>query len=355
MSLTTIFVILLCVVLLIIVVAYIFRPNDKFSPPPNIDTWFYAPSDNPLKNTCQLYSFPAQRYNGRYVFPSPNLNTLDVLQGTTVYPSCLAPNQVIAQEITRTCNSSGCIDRNGNNVPVGTTETYYKSCSIISPCNGSQSLLSINYNPGINVCITNDNGNAIMSPCDPTDERQVMQITRTEVGVDPSSLQGGGGLRGMNGTVRNGNVCLQGGDVLATANNTCSSGTQRQGKNLVFGPCNASTSTLRFIPAHQVCPAGKTPFDVCCDSTGPDCPGGVVTGNAARIIPCCTNAPPQIQVGDEAAYYGGAGALILTTPSTNDSGCEGKNFVARSINTATYEQSLIYPPCITGVSYCNDL
>lgn len=350
--LITVFVILLCVLALFIFIAYLLRPRDNFSPPPTIDTWKYEPSSDSTRNYCQLYSFPAQRYEGKYVFPSPNLSSVEKLQGTTQYPSCLSPNEIIAQEVTRTCLTSGCIDRNGNDVTVGTTETFYQSCNILSPCNGSNSLLAFNYN--LNVCLANNNGDAIMLPCDPTDSKQVMQVTRTEVGSSASSLQGGGGLRGINGTVRNNNLCLQPSNETSTSNSTCPSGVQKQGTKLTFAPCNTSTP-LRFVPSHSVCPENKTPFDVCCDSTGPDCPGGVVTGNDAVIIPCCKNAPPQIIYGDNALYYGGAGDLILVPPSEDDSGCEGKNYVVRNLNTATYAQSLVYPPCITGVSNCVNL
>jgi len=181
-----------------------------------------------------------------------------------------------------------------------------------------------------------------------------MQITRVESGAKESSLANGGGLRGVNGTVRNNNLCLQAGSGSATSNSTCPSGIQVNGKKLAFASCNG-VQPLEFAPSRQICPSGKTSFDVCCDSTGPDCPGGVVTGNAARIIPCCKNAPPQILVEGSAIYYGGAGSLVLTTASTDDSSCEGKSYVARNINTATYAQSLVYPPCITGMSYCQAL
>lgn len=343
---------LLVLLLIIILLGYLLRPSNKYSPPPTIEKWIVNPSSDPNRNTCQVYTFPPQLYNGKFVFPNPSLATVNLLQGTSDYPSCLSANSIVAQQVTRTCTIGGCIDSNGNNVPIGTTETYYRNCNNLSACTGGQSLLNINYNG--NACIANINGDARMLPCDPTDSRQVMNITRHSPGTDPSTIKGAGGLRGIQGIIKNNNSCLQETNINGTSVSTCGSSLQVFGKKLSFGPCNDNYWFL--TPSVPKCPSDKTQFDICCDNTGPDCVAGTPVGNDAKIISCCQSVPPQITTSTgEAIYYGGSGDVITTVASTNDSGCEGKNYVARNLNIATYLQSLQELPCISGVSQCTPL
>jgi hypothetical protein len=336
----------------IIILCYLLRPNNKYSPPPTVEKWLVNPSSDPERNTCQVYTFPTQLYDNKFVFPNPSLATVNLLQGTDNYPSCLSGNQIVAQQVTRTCVTGGCIDSNGNDVPIGTTETYYRNCNNLASCSGSLSLLNINYNG--NACIANISGEARMLPCDPTDSRQIMRITRHDPGVDSSTIVGAGGLRGLEGIIKNGNSCLQVSNQIGTSISTCGSSLQTNGKKLSFGACNDNYWYLR--PSSPNCPQGKTQFDVCCDNTKPDCVSGTPVGNDATIIPCCQSIPPQITTKDnEAIYYGGTGDVILTIPSTDDEGCEGKNYVSRNLNIATYLTSLQQLPCISGVSQCTPL
>ena len=344
--------IVLIIILIVIVISWFLIPRVSLLPPTVPGEWKVSGSSDPSRNTCQLYEFPiSQRYQGRFVFPSPSLSNLDLIAPETPSISCVKSNQIIAQQVVRTCTRQGCIDRNGNSVPVGTQETYYLECNFLDSCPGSDSLLSINYNSPTPVCITNQGGNAIMTPCDPTDSRQVMSIVRTGLGQDPATLTGKGGLTGPIGQIKNNELCLMKSSNSGTSSSNCPGNINRNGSLLIFGQCD--DSTWGFTPSLPQCPAGKNQFDICCDSTGPDCPGGVPTGAQARIIPCCKNSPPQLVFDSQSLYYGGQGQLILTQPATDDSSCEGRNYVARNLTLATYANSLATPPCITGQTSCS--
>jgi hypothetical protein len=175
-------------------------------------------SSNPLKNTCQIYTFPTNKIDISSVetvvpgVPTFNSNILDNLTGSTNLLNCIDNDQIIARQITHTCvgDNSGinlCYAINGDVVPIGTTETYYSpstifdangdqlnACPNLNTCVGELSLISIDFN-NLKNCIevvspppVNPNDPAvIMSSCDPTNENQLFRVTRTNMGQVPNA------------------------------------------------------------------------------------------------------------------------------------------------------------------------
>jgi len=130
---------------------------------------------------CLLYNFAAQEINGIFLPGIPNLSSLSSMTGINVFPSCLDDNQIIAQQLIRTCNADTCLNINGNFVNKNTTETFFstKNCSNIASCPGTVALLSFNYQvPGQPVSNTFclDNSDLTMKVCDPTIDTQLMVL-----------------------------------------------------------------------------------------------------------------------------------------------------------------------------------
>jgi hypothetical protein len=160
---------------------------------------------------------------------------LDVLTGKSVFPDCLDSDQILAQQIKRTCvprnnvvdgSKNLCVDINGTIVSLGGTEEYYTSagCFQTSACAGQIALLSINYqvpsNFNINCIVNNGKDNEItMTGCDPTSAAQVFRFTRIDPGQNPGSLKPGQGQNGLIGQIfdRNTGLCVQPGPNTITA------------------------------------------------------------------------------------------------------------------------------------------
>lgn len=208
----------------------------------NIFTWG-PPQDgaNPAKNFCQLYQFPTiiTNINGQPTavpgVPTYSSSVLDNLAGKNFYPTCLDTDQILAQQIQRTCvapegvvdgSKNLCFDINGNIVPLGGTEQYYTNagCFRTPACVGQIALLSVNYqvpsNFNINCVVNNGTGNNVsMAPCDPTNNAQIFRFTRINPGQDPKALLPGQGQNGLIAQIldRNTGLCVQPGSSTITA------------------------------------------------------------------------------------------------------------------------------------------
>jgi hypothetical protein len=168
----------------------------------------FSPSDNPSKNQCQVYTFPTVQveYRGIPVYnpPTPTLNPnfLDPLTGSTALPSCIDSDQILAQEVSRTCVGvpySGprfplCKRTDGTWAQAGETEILYVGpqrppvnpggCPFISKCPGRLSLISpaFNYSLLSKVCIVKDGDDTKIDYCRP-EQRQIFRITRKNPNV----------------------------------------------------------------------------------------------------------------------------------------------------------------------------
>lgn len=124
--------------------------------------------DEDAGGPCNIYYVPGYDLMGGYQEPSLTLDygvlsSLDpvIQDATSAY--CVYPDQVAASLQTRICAGTGsCTAVDGSKVPVGSTEQYYKSCTV-TPCadilshvcagsaclmspSGSSNLFALSYN-----------------------------------------------------------------------------------------------------------------------------------------------------------------------------------------------------------------
>lgn len=213
--LTIIVIIILIIITLIVIKNREPSNNNNYTSPQRWST--PVASDNPAKNTCQIYTFPTTKINISSIetilpgVPTLNSNILNNLTGSTILNNCLDNDQIMARQITHTCigtpgEINSCYDLNNNIVPIGTTETYYSTstvtsddggstgaCPSLNVCVGELSLISIDFNNNLKNCIeivtpmTPSDPEVIMSPCDPTNENQLLRVTRNNIGQTPTA------------------------------------------------------------------------------------------------------------------------------------------------------------------------
>lgn len=357
------------------------------------------PSNNSNKNFCQLYQFPTatfSRNNVTTVVPgAPTLNSraLDSLTGSPNIPICLDPDQIIAQQVQHRCiapngvlqdSITRCLLINGGTTGLGGVETYYTSsgCFKIPPCIGQLSLVSINYQspdqPNIFCLQTNGTGNNVtMEPCNPTNNNQLLRLTRYDPGQNPNALTPGQGQNGLITQIldRSTGLCVVPG---TSQNNTTynpsyipngqCSGNQvtLTGNNVILSTCTGGTFpgyVWALVPSIQYCslPGGCTPSQTIITppqivyignlnfATFPT--GGTgysgLTGPSAIFKWLIDNNARSL-------YYGGSGnGLILYNLGINILDCIQKPYTAQYINLTSYNTIVNQQVCRqSGSSNC---
>ncbi len=231
-------------------IGFFIRRNVKTNPPVNRYSnpliWSPPiPSDNPAKNTCQLYQFQSMDINYNFngtLIPSiapgqPTLNsyTLNQLQGVAPNPQfnyCVDSDQIIAIQAQHQCTGpNGVIDDSinlcnlstGGTTGLGGIETFYTECGMSSlgtytpACNGQISLISLNFVPadeggGLLMCMTSGGtaGSQItMTECNPTNPNQIFRVTRVPIGSTPTSKNQGNEGVYTQFLDRRTNLCIQ--------------------------------------------------------------------------------------------------------------------------------------------------
>lgn len=266
------FCIFFLILLLILAISFSIK-NRKLPPtsppetPPAVSFWGNeTPSSNAEKNVCMLYEFPtaytitspvSSAYPGN---PTFNTSILDSVTGSTGLPECLDFDEIIAQQVSRSCigvpgnDNVVCRLLNGGFTGYGGSETFYdnKSCPNITACVGQLALIAINTNTGTypNCISLNDSGEIQMSVCDPSNPDQIFRITRTQPGVNPETLSPSNNQQGILTQIlhKETNLCLMAGTetVQSTFDNInnppvpCTNpndGVTYYGVDLVLGAC----------------------------------------------------------------------------------------------------------------------
>lgn len=122
------------------------------------DSWTLSqPSDNPNRNSCQLYTFPAIEFSNETVLPAtPNLDSSSLNSlppGSLNAQSCFDVDQVIAKEMVHQCRDTGsnlpslCYRQDGTLANPGQSETYYQTCPNNS-CPGFLGVMALDFEPG---------------------------------------------------------------------------------------------------------------------------------------------------------------------------------------------------------------
>lgn len=339
-----------CIFLIIVFIAlwigWVIRNNDT----PQDKTRYNAvtvwsspePGPNKDKNTCQLYQFPTAVVDiddvptaipGNPTFNSLILNNL---QGTPRYPTCLDPDQIMAQQVQHTCTGpQGVVDNSittcylidGGTTGLGGTETFFTNtkCNKVTACAGVLSLISVNFqsptNPDI-FCIQNEgrDTNVTMRECNPSVNDQLFRVTRTDPGRNPDSLKPGRGQNGLIAQIldRDTNLCLTAGTVTTTTTydpeylkvSECTGSPQViSGTNVVMSECTGGAYpgyVWALLPSVSYCGVSGG----CGGCTGcpkPDCARIPLTNNCTADVcdegSCQGNErmilPPQIvYIGD---------------------------------------------------------
>lgn len=301
----------------------------------------FATGPDQSRNKCHLYTFPVATLNGNIAVPTPTLNStiLNQLTGTPLppNPSCLDSDQILAQQVTRTCLGpneesdfhsiiSLCATENGTIENIGGTETLYTNepsgisgqCPSIRQCPGKLSVLSLNQNlnRGHLICLKkNSNTEVVVGHCDLTDPNQLFRVTRIDPGQNPNSLIPGGGQNGIISQMydRRNNTCLKMSESTAVVRVDTPTMTRTfTGNRLEFGECVPNESIKGypgydwiFLPPFNYCSNPGICDPVCsnsnsCHTVGnnsncvlkPDHSGNC-TGQAFISIP-----PQMIYTGD---------------------------------------------------------
>lgn len=345
---------------------------------------------NPAKNFCQLYEFPTSTVTvgtGTVAIPgNPTFNPLilNSLQGTTGIPSCLDPDQILAQQLQHTCIApvavvDGAITRcfliTGGTTGLGGNENFYTNvgCPGIGPCPGQLSLISLNFNaPSAPIfCIQNEGAgnNVTMGTCAPSNTDQLFRVTRINPGQNPNALQSGQGQNGVIAQIldRNTGLCLVPGTGTAVTqyspssigNSGCSgSGDSVSGTNVIMSTCTGGVFpgyVWALLPSVPYCSL----IGGCGNCTG--CAGCIPIPASNNCTGCqgCTDShtlftPPQI------VYIGNLDFGSISTGMTSYNGLTGSSAVIQWLvdNNA---QSLYFgggnnTPVLTDIgidgSYC---
>lgn len=347
-------------------------------PDPNASIYVWGPIEpgtNPDKNFCQLYQFPT------VVVPVTGVETvipgaptyanyiLDTLTGTGTYPPCLDTDQLIAQQVKRTCiaprgvvngASTRCIDITGGVTGVGGTELYYTDagCFKVQPCVGQLSLISPNYQVPSNFdihCIENQGANrqVTVNNCDPSQQSQLFRITRIDPGQNPNSLppgQGQGGLLGQFLDRVTGLCLIPGSAVTSTQYDPSSVGCSGPvqtlvGQEVILSSCTGGSVpgyVWAFLPSIQYCGVSGpcsptvTPPQIAyvgnIDIDNIPGPSGYqgITGPSAIYKWLVDNNVQSL-------FYGGTGSgLILQPMATSSATCQDRAYTSQYINLSLF-------------------
>jgi hypothetical protein len=377
--------------------------NPTPSPPNKYSTPFVwgtpVPGPNSQKNFCQLYQFPTSFITLDNVptavpgAPTFNPLILDKLQGVPRYPTCLDPDQIMAQQLEHTCTApngvvDGSITRcfliNGGVTGLGGTEVYYTNsgCFNVSACPGQLSLISVNFQaPTVSdiYCIQNEGTgtNVTMQLCNPSINSQLFRLTRINPGQNPNTLQPGEGQNGLIAQIldRDSGLCLIAGTGTSSTiydpnylQNTECTGNQItiNGTNVIMSTCTGGQ-----FPGYVWLLLPSTTF---CGVSG-GCSGciGYPNGSCQRIpksnncegflcgLDACTGNAPMINP-PQIVYIGNINLNDAPVGPTGYKGLTGSNAIiqwlidnnAQSLYYGGAGNGLILAPMGTDISVCTE-
>lgn len=233
-----------------------------------------SPGPDSTRNTCKTYNFPGSfitRDSETFFVPgNVSFDSLDDLTPISKVPACIDVDQLIARQVTRTCERGKCMTEKGDVVVQGFKETLYSNttCSAVKLCQGQLSLLVPNYLTGDKCIRTNGKGPISLVPCDPTDQTQLLRISRVNAGENPNGPNkiNNDGLVGRIYDRIN-DLCLRPSSTDQTISvdlsqyGGCSGTVSITGKTLEFGSCNTPVPeglypgyVWGFIPSISYCP-----------------------------------------------------------------------------------------------------
>jgi len=332
-------------------------PPNKFASP--LGWGIPVAGPDPDKDFCQLYEFPTSLIDIDNVptavpgNPTFNPLILDNLQGVVRYPTCLDPDQTLAQQLQHTCIApagvvDGAITRcfliNGGTTGLSGTESFYtdSGCSAVPPCAGELSLVSINFQaPVVPIsCIQNEGtgANVTMQTCNPSVPDQLFRVTRIDPGQNPNTLQPGQGQNGLIAQIldRNSGLCLLPGtgtaftfyDPESIGRPGCSgNGLEIIGENVVMGACTGGEFpgyVWALLPSVSYCeiPGGCTKCGGCqgCAQLPRSnfCGGCSKCSGSSNLI-----TPPQI------VYIGNLDLATIPTGMTAYNGLTGSSAIVQ--------------------------
>jgi hypothetical protein len=357
------------------------------------------PSTNPVKNVCQVYTFPTTSIQqdqglppGTVIPGTPTLdsNILDGLTGFTGLFSCIDADQLAARQVTHTCQApNGVFDGqitlcrliNGGFTGLNAEETFYTPCpgNGLQGCPGQVAAISVNFqapaNPNI-FCIQGNGPNASVSmePCDPSIPTQLFRVTRINQGQNPSSLSPGGGQNGPIAQIldRASGLCLAPGNITTTTTYdqsylnpigcTGNFRTEVTGTNLVLTQCTGGQYpgyNWYLLPSYPYCSVpGGCPGCTGCVSGCDRVPGTNICQGTGTCQNCSGFAtmvtPPQIvYIGDidiNTAPTGGQEYFGLTGTSAliqwfRDQGAQSLYFGGTGNNIVLTDLGIDYSVC----------
>jgi hypothetical protein len=166
------------------------NPSAQIEPTLSPNVW----GDTSNVTPCGLYQFTGGIItvdNVQYQYPPAptySFNYISPITPTYTLPSCLDQDQLLAQEINRTCLGatgavSGCYLEDGNLATPGTVNNYFTTayCTPIPSCVGTLSLISVGFeaNPTTDSCFIKSNTSIDYTPaggCNIGDENQIFRV-----------------------------------------------------------------------------------------------------------------------------------------------------------------------------------
>lgn len=310
--------IIVVAILIIIALIVIFNRNPDNPTFVNPQRWSIpSPSSDNAKNTCQVYTFPTVTVDTAAVAVDPgtvvpgvptfNSTILNNLTGNSNLPTCLDNDQIIARQVTHTCQGSDninlCYTLEGQLVPTGTTETYYsissvqtangqqlEQCPATNACFGELSLISIDFNNSLKSCIEINRSPTVavvMDTCDPTNENQLFRVTRTMMGQPASQNTQTGPFAQI--LDRQSGLCLNPTTTGSTISDPVTSfaGPSSVGSDVTLTACSALGTDWLLLPPLTLCPntdtapkcSIKNTLPQQCGSAAPSAQQIVYTGN----------------------------------------------------------------------------
>lgn len=331
------------------------------------------PGPNSLKNTCQLYQFPSSsNINNVYMPGTPTFNPdiLNQLQGSQTVPSCLDFNQLVAQQVTHTCQAplgvvdgqiTRCFLLDGGTTGLNGSEIYYSNnnCPALQPCPGALSLISVNFDPETATpnCLTVDtsNNNVYMSPCDPTNNNQIFRITRTVIGQNSNSDTQNGPIAQIAFGDFNSQLCLSPADTVISASFNCNIDPPINitGNSLTLTSCTGGSSpgyTWAFLPSIFYSPG-------CTGTTG--CTGTITPPQITYIGNIDISSKTGSSLSQLYTYLISQGAtslisnntsLLLYDMGTNVLSCLDSYQKTQYMSLNTYNKIINQPVCLQNIS-----
>lgn len=195
------FIIIILILMVVTIGIILWIRNERASTPQkpqyqNYSSWGNpVPSQDPTRNTCQLYQFPSGNImvDSKEFFtpgnPTFNSNIINMLTGKIPLPSCLDIDQIVAQQMIRECvGPTGavtpplCRELNGAIVEKDSTEIIYSNnlCRSIPLCDSILSTVSLNYHAPQHpfYCLVQNNGFVETTLCNMGSEDQQFRISR---------------------------------------------------------------------------------------------------------------------------------------------------------------------------------